>query len=186
MYFVWPVVQEGIYALGGVVLASGYAGTWIYGIIERALIPFGLHHVFYMPFWQTGVGGEMLVDGTLIQGAQNIFFAQLASPNTTAFSVEATRFMAGKYPFMIFRTSGSGACHVQMCKTGKEKDCRRSASLGSAYIHAHRNYRAAGVYFPVCSSLMYAVHCVLAGLSYMLMHILNVGVGMTFSEELST
>lgn len=67
------MLQEGIYALGGVVLASGYAGTWIYGIIERALIPFGLHHVFYMPFWQTGVGGEMLVDGSLIQGAQNIF-----------------------------------------------------------------------------------------------------------------
>ena len=58
MYFVWPAVQNGIYALGGLVTGSGYLGTLIFGIIKRALIPFGLHHVFYMPFWQTAVGGD--------------------------------------------------------------------------------------------------------------------------------
>ena len=102
MFYVWPVIQGWISMLGGVVLSSGYAGTWIYGIIERALIPFGLHHVFYMPFWQTAVGGTAVIDGNVVQGAQNIFFAELASKNTTEFSVSATRFMAGKFPFMIF------------------------------------------------------------------------------------
>ena len=107
MFYIWPVVQTGIAALGQLVLNSGYAGTWIYGIIERALIPFGLHHVFYMPFWQTAVGGTAVIDGVTIQGAQNIFFAELASKSTTEFSVSATRFMAGKFPLMIFGLPGA-------------------------------------------------------------------------------
>ncbi len=105
LFYIWPVIQRGISMLGNLVLASGYFGTWIYGIIERALIPFGLHHVFYIPFWQTSVGGSAVIDGTLVQGAQNIFFAELASKGTTAFNVDATRFMAGKFPFMIFGSS---------------------------------------------------------------------------------
>ena len=75
MFYIWPVVQNGIAALGNLVINSGYVGTWIYGILERALIPFGLHHVFYMPFWQTALGGAATIDGVVVQGAQNIFFA---------------------------------------------------------------------------------------------------------------
>lgn len=85
LFYVWPVVQTAISALGNLVLNSGYIGTWIYGIIERALIPFGLHHVFYIPFWQTSVGGSAMIDGNLVSGAQNIFFAELASKSTEAF-----------------------------------------------------------------------------------------------------
>ena len=96
MYFIWPVVQNGIFALGGLVTGTGYIGTLIFGIIKRALIPFGLHHVFYLPFWQTGVGGSMMIDGKLIQGGQNIFFAQLASPNVAHFSADATRYFSGE------------------------------------------------------------------------------------------
>ena len=81
MFYIWPVIQQGIYAVGGVVLESGYVGTWIYGLMERALIPFGLHHVFYLPFWQTALGGTLEVNGVLVEGAQNIFFAQLADPS---------------------------------------------------------------------------------------------------------
>ena len=101
MFFIWPVIQQGIYSVGNVVLESGYAGTWVYGVMERALIPFGLHHVFYLPFWQTGVGGTLEVGGKLIEGAQNIFFAQLADPTVDHFAVSATRFMSGKFPLMI-------------------------------------------------------------------------------------
>ena len=85
MFFVWPIIQMGISMLGNLVLASGYIGTWIYGIIERALIPFGLHHVFYMPFWQTAVGGTAIIDGVTVQGAQNIYFAELASKSNTIY-----------------------------------------------------------------------------------------------------
>ena len=184
MFFIWPVVQLGISKLGGLVLSSGYAGTWIYGIIERALIPFGLHHVFYMPFWQTGVGGEMVVDGTLIQGAQNIFFAQLASPSTTEFSVEATRFMAGKFPFMIFGLPGAALAMYKCARPEKKK------IVGGLLISAALTSMITGITEPLeftfifVAPLMYAVHCVLAGLSYMLMHIFKVGVGMTFSGGL--
>ena len=116
MFYLWPFVQLGISKLGGLVLNSGYAGTWIYGILERALIPFGLHHVFYMPFWQTELGGSMMIDGSVVTGAQNIFFAELATKSTDVFSVSATRFMSGKFPFMIF---GLPAAAFAMYKTAR-------------------------------------------------------------------
>ena len=121
MFYIWPVVQNGIAALGALVLASGYAGTFIYGLLERALIPFGLHHVFYMPFWQTAVGGTAIIDGVTVTGAQNIFFAELASKTTTVFSVSATRFMAGKFPFMMFGLPGAALAMYQCAKPEKKK-----------------------------------------------------------------
>lgn len=184
MFYVWPVVQGWIAALGNLVLRSGYAGTWVYGVIERALIPFGLHHVFYMPFWQTAMGGEMVVDGVLVQGAQNIFFAELASKNVTHFSVSATRFMAGKFPFMIFGLPGAA---LAMYRTARPEK-RRVA--GSLLVSAALTAMLTGITEPIeftflfVAPLMYAIHCVYAGLAYMLMHIFNVGVGMTFSGGL--
>ncbi len=121
MFYIWPVVQYGIAQLGQLVLESGYAGTWIYGIIERALIPFGLHHVFYMPFWQTELGGSLMIDGTLVQGAQNIFFAELASKTTEQFSVSATRFMSGKFPFMIFGLPAAAFAMYRTARPEKKK-----------------------------------------------------------------
>ena len=144
MYFIWPAVQNGIFALGGLVTGTGYFGTLIFGIIKRALIPFGLHHVFYMPFWQTAVGGTMMVDGNLIQGGQNIFFAQLASSDVTHFSADATRYFSGEFIFMIFG--------LPVRETGKEKGSRRSAFKCGAGLHVYRNYRANRVLFPVCST----------------------------------
>lgn len=181
MFFIWPFVQAGIAQLGNLVLQSGYAGTWIYGIIERALIPFGLHHVFYMPFWQTELGGSMIIDGVTVQGAQNIFFAELASKSTEHFSVEATRFMSGKFPFMIF---GLPAAAFAMYKTARPE---KKKVVGGLLLSAALTSMITGITEPLeftflfVAPAMYAVHCVLAGLSYMLMHIFNVGVGMTFS-----
>ncbi len=184
MFYVWPIIQLGIAQLGQLVLASGYVGTWIYGIIERALIPFGLHHVFYMPFWQTEMGGSMMIDGTLVQGAQNIFFAELASKSTTVFSVSATRFMSGKFPFMIFGLPAAAFAMYQAARPEKKK------VVGSILISAGITSLLTGITEPIeftflfVAPVMYAVHCVLAGLSFMLMHIFNVGVGMTFSGGL--
>ncbi len=181
MFFIWPFVQRLIASLGNLVLASGYIGTWIYGIIERALIPFGLHHVFYMPFWQTEVGGSMVIDGNLVQGAQNIFFAELASKATTRFSVSATRFMTGKFPFMIFGLPAAAFAMYKAARPEKKK------AAGGLLMSAALTSMLTGITEPLeftflfVAPVMYAVHCVLAGLSYMLMHIFNVGVGMTFS-----
>ncbi len=183
MYFVWPVIQNGIYGLGALVNNSGYAGTWIYGIIERALIPFGLHHVFYMPFWQTAVGGQLEVAGQMVYGAQNIFFAQLANVGEIAhFSVNpGTRFMTGKFPFMIFGLPGAA---LAMYKTAKAE---KRQVAGGLLLSAALTAMLTGITEPLeftfifVAPFLYAIHSVLAGAAYMLMHILNVGVGMTFS-----
>lgn len=181
MFFVWPYVQSGIYALGDLVLKSGYGGTLIYGFIERILIPFGLHHVFYLPFWQTGVGGSALIDGVMVYGAQNIFFAELASPNINKFSVSATRFMSGKFPFMIFGLPGA-ALSMFICA-----DDNKKKAAGGLLLSAALTSMLTGITEPIeftflfVAPILYVIHSVLAGVSYMLMHILDVGVGMTFS-----
>ncbi len=184
MYFLWPYIQQLIFSAGDLVLRSGYAGTLIYGFLERLLIPFGLHHVFYLPFWQTGVGGSAIIDGTLIYGAQNIFFAELASPNTTAFSVSATRFMSGKFPLMIFGLPAAALAIYSCAKPEKKK------AAGSLLLSAALTAALTGITEPLeftflfVAPALYLIHCVLAGAAYMLMHILNVGVGMTFSGGL--
>ena len=184
MFFIWPTIQNGIYAVGGLVRNSGYFGTFLYGLMERALIPFGLHHVFYSPFWQTGVGGTMTVAGQVVEGAQNIFFAQLADPSTTEFSVAATRFMSGKFPLMIFGLPGA-ALAMYMCAKDNKKQV-----AGGLLISAALTSMLTGITEPIeftflfVAPLLYVIHCIFAGLAYMLMHILNVGVGMTFSGGL--
>lgn len=184
MFYIWPVVQAGIAALGQLVLNSGYAGTWIYGTIERALIPFGLHHVFYMPFWQTELGGSMIIDGVTVTGAQNIFFAELASRATEHFSVSATRFMSGKFPFMIFGLPAAAFAMYRVARPEKKK------AVGGLLLSAALTSMITGITEPLeftflfVAPVMYAIHCVLAGLSYMIMHICSVGVGMTFSGGL--
>ena len=184
MYYIWPVIQSGINALGGFVLASGYAGTWLYGFIERALIPFGLHHVFYIPFWQTALGGTANVAGSLVEGAQNIFFAELAVPGIEHFSVSATRFMAGKFPLMIFGLPGAAFALYRCAKPENRK------VVGGLLLSAALTSMLTGITEPLeftflfVAPVMYVVHCVFAGASYMIMHILNVGVGLTFSGGL--
>ena len=181
MFFVWPVIQSGIYAVGNVVLNSGYAGTWVYGLMERLLIPFGLHHVFYLPFWQTALGGTMEIQGVLVEGAQNIFFAQLADPNVTKFAVSATRFMSGKFPLMIFGLPGAALAMYRTAKPEKRK------MVGGLLLSAALTSMLTGITEPLeftflfVAPLLYGIHCVLAGAAYMLMHIFEVGVGMTFS-----
>ena len=184
MFYAWPPIQSAIYSVGDLVRVSGYAGTWVYGFMERALIPFGLHHVFYLPFWQTALGGTATVGGQLIEGAQNIFFAELSTPGITHFSVEATRFMSGKFPLMIFGLPGAALAMYKCAKPEKRK------VVGGLLVSAAVTAMLTGITEPIeftflfVAPVLYVIHCVFAGAAYMLMHILNVGVGMTFSGGL--
>ena len=184
MFFVWPVIQSGIYHIGDLVLKSGYAGTWVYGFMERLLIPFGLHHVFYLPFWQTAVGGTLEVAGKTIEGAQNIFFAQLADPSVKHFAVSATRFMSGKFPLMIFGLPGAALAMYKTVKPEKKK------AVAGLLLSAALTSMLTGITEPLeftflfVAPVLYGIHCVFAGLAYMLMHVFKVGVGMTFSGGL--
>ncbi|MDO5146037.1 MAG: glucose PTS transporter subunit IIA [Eubacteriales bacterium] len=184
MYFVWPVLQNGIFALGGLVMNSGYAGTFIFGCIERALIPFGLHHIFYIPFWQTGLGGTAIIDGVQVAGAQNIFFAELASPNTTHFSVEATRFLTGKYPFMMGGLPGAALAMYTCAKPEKKKEA------GSLLISVALTTFLTGITEPIeftflfLAPALFVIHVLLAGTAFVTCHVLNICIGTTFSDGL--
>ena len=184
LYVVWPVIQNGIFALGALVQASGYFGTFVYGCIERALIPFGLHHIFYLPFWQTGVGGTALIDGVTVMGAQNIFFAELASPDTAKFSIDACRFLTGKYPFMMGGLPGAALAMYATAKPEKKKE------VGSLLFSVGLTSFLTGITEPIeftflfLAPALFAVHVVLAGLAFMTCHILGICVGTTFSDGL--
>lgn len=184
MYFVWPVVQNGIYALGGLVTGSGYVGTLIFGLIKRALIPFGLHHVFYMPFWQTAVGGTMEVAGQMVQGGQNIFFAQLASSNVAHFSADATRYFSGEFIFMIFGLPGAALAMYRCAKPEKKK------AAGGLLLSAALTCMLTGITEPIefsflfVAPMLFGVQVILAGAAYMIAHMLNIAVGLTFSGGL--
>ena len=184
LFVVWPFVQNAIYALGGIVQASGYFGTFIYGCIERALIPFGLHHIFYMPFWQTGVGGTAIIDGVTVMGAQNIFFAELASPNTVKFSVDACRFLTGKYPFMMGGLPGAALAMFVTARPEKRKQ------VGSLLLSVALTSFLTGITEPIeftflfLAPSLFAIHVGFAGLAFMTCHILKICIGTTFSDGL--
>ena len=185
MYFIWPLVQHGIYALGNLVTGTGYLGTFLFGIIKRALIPFGLHHVFYLPFWQTALGGSSYVAGQLVSGGQNIFFAQLAdAANITHFSADATRYFSGEFIFMIFGLPGAALAMYRCAKPGRKK------AAGGLLLSAALTSMFTGITEPLEFSFLFAapvlfgVQVLLAGSCYMVAHMLNIAVGLTFSGGL--
>lgn len=182
MFFIWPFIQNGIYALGGLVTGSGYVGTLIFGLIKRALIPFGLHHVFYMPFWQTAVGGTATVAGELYQGGQNIFFAQLAhSADIAHFSADATRYFSGEFIFMIFGLPGAALAMYRTARPEKKK------AVGGLLLSAALASMFTGITEPIefsflfVAPILFGVQVILAGSAYMIAHMLNIAVGLTFS-----
>lgn len=177
---VWPTISAGIQGVGYAIAHLGYFGTFLFGSLERLLLPFGLHHILNAMFRFTPVGGEQLVDGKMVTGALNIYYAQLASPNTTAFSTEATRFLAqGKIPMMMF---GLPAAALAMYRTAlPEKRQRIKGVLMAGALAA----LVTGITEPLefsflfVAPVLYVVHSVLSGLSFMLNHLLGVAIGNT-------
>lgn len=194
--FIWPIVQNGIVALSQLVNNAGAIGTFFYGFIERALIPFGLHHVFYTPFWYGSfVDGKILVDGVWqsVAGANTAYFAQLSSMSSLVGASAAdmstivsgtTRFMAGKFPFMMFGLPAAALAMYHTAAPSKKK------VVGSLLASAALTALLTGITEPIeftflfVAPVLYVVHCILAGLSYMLMGVFNVFIGMTFSGGL--
>ena len=181
MFFVWQPIQEGINALGVLVYSSGYFGTFLFGMIKRLLIPFGLHHVFYLPFWQTAVGGTMEVAGTVVAGAQNIFFAQLADPTVTHFSTAGTWCFTGEFVLYIFGFPGAALAMYRCAKPERKKQ------VGGLLLSAALTSILTGIPEPLefsflfVAPVLFIISSVFAGLAYMLCHILNITVGLTFS-----
>lgn len=181
MFFVWPSIQNCIYGLGKLIASSGYGGTFVYGIVKRALIPFGLHHVFYMPFYQTPIGGTINVGGTIISGAQNIFFAQLSDPTLKQFSIEATKYFSGEYLVMMFGFPGA-ALAMYHCAKDESKNAVKSLFLSAALTSI-----LTGITEPIeftyifVAPMLFIVSVFLAGTAFVIAHMLEVTIGYTFS-----
>ncbi len=181
MTVVWPHFQKLIFGLGGLVDATGYLGTLLYGFILRMLGPFGLHHIFYLPFWTTALGGSEIVNGQLVEGTQRIFFAQLADPNTQQFYIGTSRFMSGRFITMMFGLIG--AC-LAMYHTAKPKNKKRVAGL---LLSAALTSFLTGITEPIefsflfVAPVLYVIHAFFDGLAFMLAHILHITIGQTFS-----
>ncbi|WP_455682754.1 glucose PTS transporter subunit IIA [Thomasclavelia sp.] len=184
MFYIWPSIQNAIFILGKFVSTSGYFGTFVYGVIKRLLVPFGLHHVFYLPFWQTAIGGSMAVNGVMVHGGQNIFFAQLADPNILHFSSEATKYFTGEFIFMIFGLPGAALAMYHTAKPEAKK------AIGSLFLSAALTSILTGITEPIefsflfAAPLLFGVQVLLAGSAYMIAHIFNIAIGLTFSGGL--
>lgn len=181
MFFIWQPIQEGINHLGVLVYSSGYFGTFLFGMIKRLLIPFGLHHVFYLPFWQTAVGGTMEVAGNMVSGAQNIFFAQLADPTVTHFSTAGTWCFTGEFVLYIFGFPGAALAMYRCARPERKKQ------VGGLLLSAALTSIITGITEPLefsflfVAPVLFIISGIFAGLAYMLCHILNITVGLTFS-----
>ncbi|MFW0857222.1 PTS transporter subunit EIIC [Cronobacter dublinensis] len=181
MTVVWPPFQKVIFGLGGLVEATGYVGTLLYGIILRMLGPFGLHHIFYLPFWTTALGGSEIVNGQLVEGTQRIFFAQLADPATQQFYIGTSRFMSGRFITMMFGLTG--AC-LAMYHTAKPENKKRVAGL---LLSAALTSFLTGITEPIefsflfVAPVLYVIHAFFDGLAFMLAHLLHITIGQTFS-----
>lgn len=181
MFYIWQPVQVGINTLGNLVQSAGVIGTFFFGMIKRLLIPFGLHHVFYMPFWQTAIGGTMEIAGETITGAQNIFFAQLADPTTTHFSTLATRFFSGEFIIYIFGLPGAAFAMYRNARPEKKKEVYGllfSAALTSIITGITEPIEFS---FLFVAPLLFGINAILAGLAYAIAEALNIAVGLTFS-----
>lgn len=181
MFFVWPAVQAVIFGAGGLVNKTGVIGTLIYGFILRMLGPFGLHHIFYLPFWQTALGGSLEINGKLVQGTQNIFFAQLGDPNVQHYYEGVSRYMSGRFITMMFGLLGAALAIYHTARPEKKK------VVGGLMLSAALTSFLTGITEPLefsflfVAPLLYVVHAVLDGLAFMMADIFNITVGQTFS-----
>lgn len=181
MYFIWPFIQDLIFGAGGIVNKTGVIGTFFYGFILRMLGPFGLHHIFYLPFWQTALGGSLEVKGHLVQGTQNIFFAQLGDPNVHQYYEGVSRFMSGRFITMMFGLLGAALAIYHTSKPENKK------VVGGLMLSAALTSFLTGITEPLefsflfVAPLLYVIHALLDGLAFMMADIFNITVGQTFS-----
>jgi glucose PTS system EIICBA or EIICB component len=180
MCFIWPSIQGGLNTFSKSMIDTNLTlAAFIFGVIERALIPFGLHHIFYSPFWYE-FGSYTDLAGNVIRGDQKIFFAQLKD----GVELTASTFMVGKYPFMMF---GLPAAALAMYHEAKPENRKMAGSiLGAAALTSFLTGITEPLEFSFLfvAPVLFGIHTIFAGLSFMTMQLLNVKVGMTFSGGL--
>lgn len=180
MTFVWPLISAGFSSIGQVISGMGIFGIFLYVYIYRALIPFGLHHVFYLPFWQTAIGGTAVVNGQTVVGAQNIVFAQLAAG--VPIDAHAAAHFSYMFPVMLFGIPAACKAMYESCDPSRKKDMK--GFYTSSALTSFMTGITEPIEFPMLFAspvLYYGVHCVLFGISGVLAYLLGTGVALTFS-----
>lgn len=181
MVLVWPKIQSAIFSMGGLIETTGYIGTFLYGFILRMLGLFGLHHIFYLPFWTTALGGAEVVNGVMVEGTQRIFFAQLADPSVQQYFSGTSRFMSGRFITMMFGLMGA-ALAIYHCAKPEHK-----VRVGGLMLSAALTSFLTGITEPLefsflfVAPVLYIVHAVFDGFAFMLAHIFEITIGQTFS-----
>lgn len=180
MTVIWPPIQTGLNSASHFMLEQNLTlSAFVFGVVERGLIPFGLHHIFYSPFWFE-FGEYVNQAGQYVRGDQNIFMAQLRD----GVEFTAGTFMTGKFPFMMF---GLPAAALAIYHEAKPENKKYVAGImGSAALTSFLTGITEPLEFSFLfvAPLLFAVHAVFAGLSFMTMHILSTKIGMTFSGGL--
>lgn len=170
--YIWPFFQSGINSLGTLINQSGNFGLFLYGTLERLLIPTGLHHLVYTPFLYTSLGGVQEVGGQIFEGARNIYFAEMADPSVSVLSQSVIWDARG-----ISKMFGLiGACLAMYQTASPEKKQQAKAILIPAAVTSF----IAGVTEPIEFSFMFVapilfiVHSVLSGLSMVVLNLFDV------------
>ncbi|WP_105157238.1 PTS transporter subunit EIIC [Streptococcus suis] len=183
-YIIWPPIQNLLVDFGKAIAEMGSFGTFLYGFGLRLTGAFGLHHTIYPMFWYTSLGGSEVVAGETIQGAQNIFFAQLADANHIGLFTYGTRFFAGRFATMIFGLPASClAMYHAIPKENRKK-------VGSFYSSSALTSLLTGITEPIEFSFLfvapwlYVVHAFLDGLSFLVADLLQIRIGNSFSGGL--
>ncbi|KMJ57401.1 PTS system glucose-specific transporter subunit IICBA [Bacillus sp. LL01] len=177
MNFIWPFAQEGLNTFSYFMTESNRTlAAFIFGVIERGLIPFGLHHIFYSPFWFE-FGSYTNAAGEIVRGDQRIFMEQVKD----GAELTAGTFMTGKFPFMMFGLPAA-ALAIYHCARPENKKYV-AGIMGSAALTSFLTGITEPLEFSFLfvAPVLFAIHAVFAGLSFMVMHILDVKIGMTFS-----
>lgn len=170
--YIWPIIQTGISSMGGFIKQTGNFGIFLYGSLERLLIPTGLHHLIYTPFLYTSLGGTEQIAGHIYEGARNIYYAEMADPTIYLLSKSVIWDARG-----ISKMFGLiGACLAMYHTAKPENKVRVKAILIPAVVTSF----LAGVTEPIefsfmfLAPLLFVVHAGLAGLSMVVLNILNV------------
>ncbi|TDM07058.1 glucose-specific PTS transporter subunit IIBC [Macrococcus lamae] len=174
---IWPTIQGGLNGLSEFLLNKNLVlTTFIFGIIERALIPFGLHHIFYAPFWFE-FGQYTDAAGNLVRGDQKIWMSQMKD----GVPFTAGMFTTGKYPFMMFGLPAAAYAIYRQARPERKK------VVGGLMLSAALTSFLTGITEPLefsflfVAPILYVIHVFLAGTSFLIMHLLDVKIGMTFS-----
>jgi len=177
MAIIWPTIQNGLNAFSEGLLDSNTGlAVFLFGFIKRLLIPFGLHHIFHAPFWFE-FGSWKNAAGEIIRGDQRIFIEQIRE----GAHLTSGKFMQGEFPVMMF---GLPAAALAIYQTAKPENKKVVAGL---MISAALTSFLTGITEPLefsflfVAPVLYGIHVLLAGTSFLVMHLLGVKIGMTFS-----